>query len=140
MDEAVLRDSLGDELIREWDVVETGGGFMVISDWKWPNSERIEVYVRTVGEREDLFLVSDGGDLFNFLFSQGIDLTSDAHAMKVFRSVARNYGADFVDYQIVKGANEGDLPRAVRMVVEAVKDASLILWYKFKDEEGGQPS
>ena len=140
MDEAALLESLGEELIRDWDVSATGSGYLVISDWHWPNNDRIEIFVRAVGDRDDLFIVSDGGDLFNFLFSNGVDLTKDDRSMKLFKSVARGHGADFVDYQIVKGANAGDLARAIRVIVEVVKDVSLLMWHKFSEEQEGEPS
>ena len=130
MDEKQLEQSLAEELIQEWSITPTGSGFLIATDWHWPNGEHIEVYVRTVGEREDLYLVSDGGELFNFLFSQGVDLTRDPGGMKVIEDVAQNNGARIVDYQMVKGATEGDAPRAIRMILEAIKDASFILWHK----------
>lgn len=137
MNEKTLEQELTEALIRDWDITPTGGGFLVLTDWLWPNRERIEIHVRTVGEREDLFVVTDGGDLFNFLFSQGIDLTKDEKGLKAVRNVLSHYGVELVDFQIVKGASEGDLARAIRLLVEAVKDASFVLWHRL--EPGGVP-
>lgn len=125
-----LDERLALAFIEGWDIIPTGGGFLIRSDWCWPNRDRIEIHVRSVGDREDLFLVTDGGDLFSYLFSQGIDLTRDKAALKAISSVAANYETKFIDYQIARGANEEDLPRAIRLVLEAIKDASLILWHK----------
>ena len=66
MDEKTLEQNLAETLVEGWDISSTGNGFLVASDWRWPNNERIEIYVRNVGEREDLFLVTDGGELFNY--------------------------------------------------------------------------
>jgi hypothetical protein len=130
MDEKSLVENLAEELIKGWDITPTGSGFLISTDWRWPNHERIEVYVRTVGEREDLYLVSDGGEVFNFLFAQGIDLAKDSQGMKIFSGVAQNYGAKIVDYQMAKGASDADLPQAVRAILEAIKDVSFLLWHK----------
>lgn len=132
MDEKALFQNLAEELIKGWDVIPTGGGYLVLTDWQWPNQEHIEVYVRTVGQREDLFLVSDGGEIFNFLFAQGIDLSKDENAMRLFNSVAQNYGAKIVDYQMAKGASGSELQTAIRMLVEAIKDVAFILWHKIE--------
>jgi len=132
MDERDLELKIAEELIGGWDVIRTGEGFLVTTDWQMPNGDRIEVHVRTVGEREDLYLVTDGGDLFNLLYSQQVDLTKDEAGMKVLRAIAENHGAKIVDYQMAKGANDGTLAQAVRKVLESVKDASFLLWYKVK--------
>ena len=132
MDERNLEEKLAFALIEGWSITPTGNGFLVSSDWRWPNEEHIEIHVRTVGERDDLYLVSDGGDLFNFLYSQGIDLTKDKVALGKINDIAEIYESKFVDYQIAKGANEEDLPRSIRLVLEAVKDASLVLWHRFE--------
>jgi len=126
-----LEEKLALVFIEGWDITPTGNGFLLSSDWRWPNAERIEIHVRTVGEREDLYLVTDGGELSNFLYSRGIDLSKDEFALNKIGAAVENYEAKFVDYQIAKGANEEELPRAIRSVLEAIKDASLILWDKF---------
>mgnify|MGYP005855850359 CR=1 FL=1 len=125
-----LDEKLAIAFIEGWDIIPTGGGFLLSSDWCWPNRDRIEIHVRSVGDREDLFLVTDGGDLFSYLFSQGVDLTRDKAALKTISRVVENYDTKFVDYQIARGANQEGLPRAIRLVLEAIKDASLILWHK----------
>ncbi|GLI33158.1 hypothetical protein [Desulforhabdus amnigena] len=130
MDEKTLEQSLADEFIREWDITPTGNGYLITTDWQWPNHERIEIFVRMVGDREDLLLVTDGGELFSFLYSQGIDLSKDEHGMKVINGVAEHYGAKIADFQMARGTNPGDLPRSIRLLLEAIKDASLLLWYK----------
>jgi len=132
MDERDLEQKLALTFIDEWDIISTGNGFLVTTDWRWPNAERIEIHVRMVGDREDLYLVGDGGDLFNFLFSQGIDLSKDGPALKRISDVVENYEAKLVDFQIAKGASEEELPYAIRQVLEAIKDASLMLWHKFE--------
>lgn len=135
MDESNLEEKLASVFIQGWDITSTGSGFLLTSDWRWPNAERIEIRIRTVGEREDLYLVGDGGDLFNFLFSQGIDLSKDKAALKKISDVIENYEAKLVDFQIAKGANEEELPHAIRLVLEAIKDASLMLWHKFEKRD-----
>ncbi len=132
MDEKTLAEGLLEEMVNGWEVIPTGGGYMIRTDWQLPNRDRIEIYIRMVGDREDLFLVTDGGELFNLLYSQGIDLTKDEHGMRVFQGVADNYGAQVVEYQLAKGANEGDLHHAIRLVLEAVKDAAYLLWHKLE--------
>ena len=130
MDEGALELKLAEELIGGWDIIRTGHGFLVVTDWKWPNHERIEIHVRTVGEREDLFVVTDGGELFSLLFAEQIDLTKDEHGRKLLDTIAEDCGAKIVDYQMAKGANEVSLPQAIRMVLEALKAASFLLWHK----------
>ena len=132
MDDINLEEKLAMAFVEGWTVTSTGNGYLLASDWRWPNDERIEIHVRTVGEREDLYLVTDGGDLFNFLFSQGIDLTKDKAALTRISHAVESYEARFIDFQIAKGANEQDLARAVRLILEAIKDASLLLWHKFE--------
>lgn len=132
MNEKTIAENLAEEMIRGWTITPTGHGFVIETNWQWPSREHIDIYVRAVGEREDLFIVSDGGELFNFLFSQGIDLSKDESGMKVLERVAENYGSKFVDFQLVKGAKEEEIPEAVRMILEAVKDASLSLWHKLE--------
>jgi hypothetical protein len=132
MDDMSLEDKLALAFMEGWTVTPTGNGYLLASDWRWPNDERIEIHVRTVGEREDLYLVTDGGDLFNFLFSQGIDLTKDKASLSRISHAVESYEAKVIDFQIAKGANEQDLARAIRLILEAIKDASLLLWHKFE--------
>jgi hypothetical protein len=132
MDDMSLEDKLALAFMEGWTVTPTGNGYLLASDWRWPNDERIEIHVRTVGEREDLYLVTDGGDLFNFLFSQGIDLTKDKASLNRISHAVESYEAKLIDFQIAKGANEQDLARAIRLILEAIKDASLLLWHKFE--------
>lgn len=134
MDEKHLEQQLAEELIAGWQIIATGSGFLVSTDWHWPNDERIEIYVRTVGEREDLYIVTDGGDLYNFLFSQGIDLSRDENGMKIFSNTAERYGVRILDGQMVKGSSDGDLAGSIRKMLEAVKDASFLLWHKLNRE------
>jgi hypothetical protein len=134
MDERELEQRFAEEFTRDWNLTLTGNGLLIATDWMWPNRDHIDIYVRTVGDREDLYLVTDGGELYSFLFTQGIDLAKDEYRMKILNRVADNYGAKFVEFQLVKGANEGDLTRAVRMILEAIKDASLLLWHSLEQE------
>jgi hypothetical protein len=129
VDENVLEEKLAEELIAGWEVVPTGSGFLVTTAWRWPNDEMIEIFVRRVAERDDLYLVTDGGELFNFLFARGMDLTEDARSMELLDSIAESAGARMIDYQIVKGANNEDLPRSIRLVAEAVKEGAFLFWY-----------
>ena len=129
VDENVLEEKLAEELLEGWQVVPTGSGFLVTTAWRWPTGEMIEIYVRKVAERDDLYLVTDGGELFNFLFARGIDLRQDDRNMKLLQSIAAGSGAKMIDYQIVKGANDDELPRSIRLIVEAVKEGALLLWH-----------
>jgi hypothetical protein len=135
MDEKQLWQNLAEEMIGRWDISPTGSGFMVTTDWRLPNDDRIEIYVRTVGEREDLYLVTDGGNLFSFLFSHGIDLNKDERAKKVLSRIAETYEIKVVEFQMAKGANDSDLHHAIRMLLEAIKDASYLLWQRL--DQGG---
>ncbi|MEN6483258.1 MAG: DUF1828 domain-containing protein [Syntrophobacteraceae bacterium] len=125
-----MERSLSEVLVQGWDITGTGNGFLITTDWQLPNSERIEIYARRVGDREDLYVVGDGGELFNLLFANGIDLSKDEQGMKIILRIAENYAAQIVDFQLVKGAKEEELAQAVRMILEAVKDASFLLWHK----------
>jgi hypothetical protein len=128
MEEKRFWEDLSEEMVRHWEILPTGSGFVVVSDWSWPNNDRIEVVVRTVGEREDLFLVSDGGELFNFFFSQGVDISGNEEAMLRLEEVAARHGAKLVDFHMAKGAGEADLARAVRSLVEAIKEGAFLFW------------
>ena len=135
MEEKTLEQSLSEVLLQGWEISGTGTGFLIVTDWQFPDKERIEVYARRVGERDDLYVVGDGGEIFNTLFSHGIDLSKDERGMKMFTRVAENYAAQIVDFQLVKGAKEEDLASAIRMILEAIKDASFLLWHKL-DQAG----
>ena len=128
MDEKKLWQDLSEEMVRAWEILPTGSGFVIASDWSWPNNDRIEVVVRSVGEREDLFLVSDGGELFNFFFAQGMDISGNEELMRRLEEVATRHGAKLVDFQMAKGANENELPRAIRSMVEAIKEGAFLFW------------
>jgi hypothetical protein len=128
VDEKVLEEKLAEELTADWEVIPTGSGFLVTTAWRWPNGEMIEIYVRRVAEREDLYLVTDGGELFNFLFVKGMDLRQEARSMEILDSLAESVGARMIDYQIIKGANNEDLPRSIRLVAEAVKEGAFLFW------------
>jgi hypothetical protein len=129
VDENVLEEKLVEELIAGWEIVPTGSGFLVTTAWRWPNDEMIEIFVRRVAERDDLYLVTDGGELFNFLFAKGLDLSQDARCMELLDSLAESAGARIVDYQIVRGTDNEDLPRSIRLVLEAVKEGAFLFWY-----------
>jgi len=129
VDENVLEEKLAEELVEGWQVVPTGSGFLVTTAWRWPTGEMMEISVRKVAERDDLFVVTDGGELFNFLFARGIDLRQDDRNMKLLQSIAADSGAKMIDYQIVKGANDDELPRSIRLIVEAVKEGAFLLWH-----------
>lgn len=132
MDAKEILEGLVEAFYQGWDVMPTGGGFLVITDWMLPTNERIELHVRRVGEREDLFIVTDGGELINFLFSQGVDPAGDSETAHLLNRVADTRAIKIVDYQLVKGADSGELAKAVRSMLEAVKEASFLLWHKVK--------
>jgi hypothetical protein len=100
----------------------------VASDWTWPTGDRIEVTVRQVGEREDLFLVSDGGELFSFFYAQGLDIAGNSELMRRLEEMVARHGAQLVDFQLARGAGESDLPGAVRSMVEAIKEGAFLFW------------
>ncbi|MCE5333652.1 MAG: DUF1828 domain-containing protein [Desulfobacteraceae bacterium] len=137
MDEREILEGLTEDFFKGWDVMPTGGGFLVISDWQLPNNERIEIHIRRVGEREDLFIVTDGGELINFLFSQGVDLSTDKESQKILNGIADNRSVKITEFQLVKGANEEELPRAIRELLEAVKEASFALWHRIRSKTEG---
>ena len=90
MDENEILEALAEDFFQGWDVTPTGGGFLVATDWVLPNNERIEIHVRRVGEREDLFIVTDGGELINYLFAEGVDLTRDRDNRRILDRIAAN--------------------------------------------------
>jgi len=128
MDERMLAEELMEALVSGWEVVPTGGGFLITTDWRWPNDEMIEIYVRRVADRDDLYLVTDGGELFNFLFARGMDLIQDTRSLELLNRIAESAGARIIDYQIVRGANSEELSRSLRMVLEAVKEGAFLFW------------
>jgi hypothetical protein len=134
MDESVLEQKLAEELFAEWQVLGTGHGFLVMTDWRWPDDEKIEVQVRRVADRDDLYLVGDGGELFNFLFAKGLDLRRDQRSMELLHQLAAGAGAGFIDYQIVRGTGDEDLPQSIRRVLEAIKEGAFVFWYQLSEE------
>ena len=138
MDENEILEALAEDFFRGWDVTPTGGGFLITTDWVLPNNERIEIHVRRVGDREDLFIVTDGGELINYLFSEGIDLTRDRDSRQILDRIAENKSIKVTEHQLVKGANEEEIAWAVRVLLEAVKEASFSLWRK-NEVKAGSP-
>ncbi len=136
MDENEILEGLAEDFFRGWDVAPTGGGFLITTDWVFPNNERIEIHVRRVGERDDLFIVTDGGELVNFLFSEGVDVTRDRDCGSILEGIAQNRSLKIAEHQMVKGANEEELAGAVRVVLEAIKEASFALWHRIKSKPG----
>ena len=134
MDENDILEALAEDFSRGWDVTPTGGGFLIATDWVLPNNERIEIHIRRVGDREDLFIVTDGGELINYLFSEGVDLTRDRDSRRILDRIAENRSIKVTEHQLVKGANEEEIAWAVRVLVETVKEASFSLWRKIKSK------
>ncbi len=110
MDENEILEALAEDFFRGWDVTPTGGGFLIATDWVLPNNERIEIHVRRVGDREDLFIVTDGGELINYLFSEGVDLTRDRDSRRILDVIAENRSIKVTEHQLVKGAKEEEIP------------------------------
>ncbi len=106
MDENEILEALAGDFFQSWRVAPTGGGFLITTDWVLPDNELIEIHIRRVGEREDLFIVTDGGELINYLFSEGVDLTRDRDGRRILDEIAENKSVKIVDHQMVKGANE----------------------------------
>ena len=134
MDENEILEALTEDFFQGWDVTPTGGGFLITTDWVLPNNERIEIHVRRVGDREDLFIVTDGGELINYLFSQGVDITRDRDSKRTLNGIAENRSIKVTEHQLVKGANEEEIAWAVRVLLETVKEASFSLWHKIKSK------
>lgn len=134
MDESVLAEKMVEELIADWQVIPTGSGFLVNTAWRWPDRETIEVHVRRVAERDDLFVVTDGGQLFSFLFARGLDLRQDERSMAILDGIAADAGAKLIDFQIVRGADDEDLAHGIRLVLEAVKEGAFVFWYRLSSE------
>jgi hypothetical protein len=137
MEEQEILDGLVEEFFAGWEVIPTGGGFLITTDWVLPNKEQIEIHVRRVGDREDLFLVTDGGEIVSYLFSEGIDIAKEESGMKLLTAVAENHGASISELQMVKGATGVQVTGAVRALLEAVKEASFLLWRELKGERTG---
>ncbi len=134
MDEDDILEALSEDFYQGWDVSPTGGGFLITTDWVMPNNERIEIHIRRVGEREDLFIVTDGGELINYLFSEGVDLTRDRASMRILEGIAENRAIKISEHQLVKGANEEEIAGAIRVMLEAVKEVAFSLWHKIKSK------
>ncbi len=134
MDETEILEALAADFFQGWDVAPAGSGFLITTDWALPNNERIEIHIRRVGEREDLFIVTDGGDLINYLFSEGVDILRDRDSQRILNGIAANRSITITEHQLVKGANEEEIAGAVRVVLEAVKEASFSLWHKIKSK------
>ncbi|SPJ15809.1 conserved hypothetical protein [Syntrophobacter sp. SbD2] len=134
MDENEILEALAEDFSRGWDVTPTGGGFLIATDWVLPNNERIEIHIRRVGDREDLFIVTDGGELINYLFSEGVDLTRDRDSRRILDVIAENRSIKVTEHQLVKGAKEHEIAGTVRVLLEAVKEASFSLWHKIKSK------
>jgi hypothetical protein len=134
MDENEILEALAEDFSRGWDVTPTGGGFLIATDWVFPNNERIEIHIRRVGDREDLFIVTDGGELINYLFSEGVDLTRDHDSRRILDVIAENRSIKVTEHQLVKGVKEEEIAAAVRVLLEAVKEASFSLWHKIKSK------
>jgi hypothetical protein len=136
MDENEILEALAEDFFQGWDVAPTGGGFLITTDWVFPNNERIEIHVRRVGDREDLFIVTDGGELVNFLFAEGVDVMRDSECGSILEGIVQNRSLKIAEHQIVKGANEEEIAGAVRVVLEAVKEASFSLWHRIRSKPG----
>lgn len=134
MDENEIMEGLVEDFYQGWEVMPTGGGFLIITDWMFPNNERIEIHIRRVGERDDLFIVTDGGELVSFLFAEGVDLSKDHSSRKILNGIADNRSIEITDFEMVKGANSEELPGAIRVLLEAIKEASFSLWHKLKSK------
>jgi hypothetical protein len=134
MDEDEILEALAEDFFQGWRVAPTGGGFLITTDWVLPNNELIELHIRRVGEREDLFIVTDGGELINYLFSEGVDLSRDRDGRRMLDEITENRSVKIVDHQLVKGANEEEIAGAAHVVLEAVKEASFSLWHKVKSK------
>lgn len=134
MDENDILEALAEDFFHGWDVAATGSGFLITTDWILPDNERIEIHVRRVADREDLFIVTDGGELTNYLFSQGVDLTKDNESRRIVGAIAQNRSIGITEHQLVKGAREEEVAGAVRVLLEAVKEASFSLWHKIKSK------
>ena len=134
MDENEILEALAADFFQGWDVATVGGGFLITTNWALPNNERIEIHVRRVGERDNLFIVTDGGELINYLFSEGVDILRDRDSRLVLDGIAENRSVKVTEHQLVKGANEEEIAGAVRVVLEAVKEASFSLWHKIKSK------
>ena len=134
MDENEILEALAEDFFQGWDVATVGGGFLITTDWVLPNNERIEIHVRRVSDREDLFIVTDGGELINYLFSEGVDILHDRDSRLILDGIAENRAVKITEHQLVKGAKEEEIAAAVRVVLEAVKEASFSLWHKIKSK------
>jgi hypothetical protein len=136
MDENILAQGMAEEMIRGWDVIATGSGFLIFTDWRWPNNERIEIHVRRVAERDDLYVVTDGGELCSYLYSKGIDLEKNIKAFERIQSVVESSGAKVAEFQLVRGATDGDLAMAVRRLLEVIKESGFLSWDEPSWQEG----
>lgn len=130
MDIGAIEQALAETMILGWEIVPTGGGVLITTNWRMPTKENIEIHVRSVGEREDLYLVTDGGELFSMMFLQGWNLSEDREEEALVTDIVEAHGVKLMDGQLLKAANDGDLGYAIRSILEAVKEASFLLWGK----------
>lgn len=131
VEEQALERGIAEEMVKGWSVIGTGGGFIIQTDWRWPHGERIEITVRRVSERDDLYLVTDGGELCASLFAQGVRLQEDETASRLLKELLDGSGAVLADFQVVRGATAGQLPGVIRNLLEAVKEAAFRAWQAF---------
>ena len=61
-------------------------------------------------------------------------LTRDRDSRRILDGIAENRSIKVTEHQLVKGANEEEIAGAVRVLLEAVKEASFSLWHKIKSK------
>jgi hypothetical protein len=54
--------------------------------------------------------------------------------MEILHQIAASSGASIIDYQIVRGADNEDLPHSVRLILEAIKEGAFVFWYRVSAE------
>jgi hypothetical protein len=103
---------------------------LLITTSLMPNNDCIELMVESANGK---MLVHDMGNTYDYLYLQGIDLASSAqrNRLRQVQRILENYHADLVDFVIRRETIPEELPVAVNLVLEAIKEIC-ILQYSLK--------
>lgn len=121
-----IMTEIADSMLARWSCeAAEGGSVLITTDTLLPNNDCVEILVEPDGSG---FLVSDMGMLSSYFFLHGIDLDDYSGKTRLARlkNIIKNYGAEYVDSSIQKEAKPDEIPLVVNMVVQAVREASVI--------------
>lgn len=95
--------------------------FSVVTTSLMPNGDCIEVVIYKKGEK---WIIKDSALSYQFLFSNGIDLSLSQEKSHLDRAqgIAKRYGSDLVNFEVVKEVGESDLWIGTTLLVQAVQE------------------